>query len=146
MPATPTSSSAPSQIPLPSSSSSVPQISNNNDNDEEMVDGFQDENITIGFIVKQIGDGSATLISKVLNISNNPITNMNVLCAVSKQQKLQLSPISSNFIQPKNSSIINLKINGKIGSKVKLRVKISYDINGETKNNQFDFSGLKETL
>ncbi|KAH3662019.1 hypothetical protein OGAPHI_006200 [Ogataea philodendri] len=93
---------------------------------ETIVPAFKDENVSFDIVVKQIGQGSANLEGRVSNVGATEITNITVLCAVTKQQKLQLSQIGNNTLAPGATSSLGIKITGGVGAKVKIRVKLDY--------------------
>lgn len=112
------------------------------------IEAFNDETIKVGFIEKDIGNGNAELEAVVKNINkdSNSISNIVVLCAVPKHQKLQLSSISKTVLTSNDFTILNIKITGNSGSKVKIRVKLSYVLNGSKVDRQFDFSAANALL
>lgn len=112
------------------------------------VEGFTDGTIRIGFVEKEVGNGHAELQAVVKNVatSGTSINNISVSCAVPKHQKLQLSSISKTSLASSEFTILNIKINGNPGSKVKIRVRLSYLLNGVKIDRQFDFSNLTKSL
>lgn len=124
--------------------------SNNNGNtidskEPESLEVFNDGSIRVGFIVEKVASGSCELQAVVKNISTNTITGISVLCAVSKQQNLQLSSIAKTTLNAQDYTPLTLKITGKPGSKVKVRVKLGYILNGKV-DRQFDYVNSENTL
>lgn len=105
---------------------------------------FQNEDITIKLNLKAIASGSAVLEIFIVNSTNSAktgsvIKNFNLLIAVAKSQKLVIVPSELvTEINQYNYYKQELKINGKVGSKLKLRVKFNYEIDGVAKNILFD--------
>lgn len=112
------------------------------------VEGFNDGVIRVGFIEKAVGNGVADLeaIVKNVNTKGATISGISVLCAVPKHQKLQLSSISKTVLASQDFTVLNVKITGNPGSKVKIRVKLSYVLEGAKTDRQFDFAGVKAVL
>lgn len=114
----------------------------------ETIEGFNDGSVKVGFIEKSVGNGIAELQAVVKNIdtSGTSISGLSVLCAVPKHQKLQLSSISKTVLSAQDFTLLNVGITGNPGSKIKIRVKLSYVLNGSRIDRQFDFSGVKTLL
>ncbi|GMM35964.1 Apl4 protein [Saccharomycopsis crataegensis] len=109
---------------------------------------FNNEDVSIKLYLKSLATGSAVLEIYILNSSavDAPLTNFNLLIAVAKSQKLVIVP--SEMVTEVNKTNFykqELKINGKVGSKLKLRVKFSYQLNGATKDVLFDHN-VNKTL
>ncbi|ODV82618.1 hypothetical protein CANARDRAFT_30720 [[Candida] arabinofermentans NRRL YB-2248] len=131
-------------IPLPSV---IQQQQQQQPKVESSVEAFNDGNLSVTFTPKDIGNGTATLEVNVANkTTSSTISNINILCAVTKHQKLQLSPITKNVLAPGDKSSLGLKITGPSGGKIKIRVKVGYELGGESVTKQFDFGSLKQTL
>ncbi|KAG7883004.1 hypothetical protein KL905_001706 [Ogataea polymorpha] len=111
---------------------------------ETVIPAFADEHLSFEIIVKEIGSGRASLEGRVRNLDNSVVSNISVLCAVTKQQKLQLSPIGSNTLAPGASSSLGIRVTGQPGAKVKVRVKLEYNA-GSQVSRQFD-SALPMTM
>jgi AP-1 complex subunit gamma-1 len=109
----------------------------------DSIEAFNDGNIKVGFVEKNIGNGNAEFETIIKNVNDDNINNVSILCAVPKQQKLQLSSISKTSLKKSEFTIINVKISGNAGSKIKIRVKLSYVLNGTKIDKQFDFAGNK---
>ncbi|GMM45263.1 Apl4 protein [Pichia kluyveri] len=114
------------------------------------IEGFKDENIKFGIIEGEIGEGKCELQAIVKNINSNnyEINNLSVSCAVPKSQKLQLSSINKTNLNNGEFTLLNIQITGNKGSKIKIRVKLSYEINnnGIKIDKQFDFSKITKLL
>lgn len=104
---------------------------------------FENKDILIYLNLKSLNSGSAQIESKIKNVNSNneTISKFQILFAVPKTQKLTI--LNSN-----NLSIINsndefkqeLKVIGKENTKLKLRIKVDYQINGIEQLEQFDYS------
>ncbi|KAM9887416.1 hypothetical protein OXX79_013653, partial [Metschnikowia pulcherrima] len=96
----------------------------------------------------EFGEGLASVNADITSVSpSDQIEKVQLLIAVPKAQKLTIattsgtdSLISSNVIRQ------TLKVAGAPGSKVKLRVKIRYSLNGQARDDQFDYAGFEKTL
>ncbi|QOU20073.1 hypothetical protein BRETT_004721 [Brettanomyces bruxellensis] len=114
---------------------------------ETAITAYDDGNIYCGVDVESIGDGKANLDIIVKNISSaSTINGITVLCAVTKKQKLDLSALTQRELAPKKLGKLKAKILGPSGSKVKLRVRLSYNVGGEKIQRQFDFAGIQQRL
>ena len=80
--------------------------------------------------------------------TNSKVEQFQLLIAVPKTQKLTISSTSGgDSLTPGGSPIRqSLKIVGKQGAKIKLRVKVKYTVAGVPTEEQFDFAGFKDTL
>ncbi|GME97546.1 unnamed protein product [Ambrosiozyma monospora] len=136
-------SSAASPSPSPAPALSIPKpLPKDNE-----IQAYSDSNINFVFVIKEnLGNGVALLEARVKNNSASILSNLSVLCAVTKQQKLQLSSISNTILSPGDSSTLNVKITGNPGSKLKIRVKMGYNKAGQPVNKQFDFNAGGKTL
>ncbi|ODQ78411.1 hypothetical protein BABINDRAFT_162641 [Babjeviella inositovora NRRL Y-12698] len=124
------SQSKPSQLQVPSSA----------------LLAHSNSHVKLYFNVQQLGEGTAlidTLISNVLAVT---VSDISMLIAVPKSQKLQLSNISSPLIQAGGTAKQTMKVNGKEGGKLKLRIKLGYSVDGQAIEEQFDFGGFGRTL
>lgn len=113
------------------------------------IHAFSNSNITISFTPKSFTQtGQATIEAQIKsNIPGASIEQFQLLIAVPKTQKLSISSTTGGDSLINGSEIRQvLKIVGKQGSKVKLRVKAKYVKNGETNEDQFDFAGFDLTL
>lgn len=111
------------------------------------VQAFADGHLRIAFDNQSFQEGQGSLEAIITSTSPSKIDQVQLLFAVPKTQKLNISTthggdslITSNVIRQA------LRITGKVGSKVKLRVKVKYRLDGETRDDQFDFAGFEGTL
>lgn len=112
----------------------------------DSIEAHKTSQIKISFTLKQIGSGQAVIETKIENLTNSIISDLQLLIAVPKTQKLTMSSISNHNIEPKNFVTQDLKIIGIENSKIKLRVKFEYNINDSKIVEQFDFGKFKQTL
>ena len=113
------------------------------------INAFSNSNIAISFLPKSFPqNGQATMEAHIKsNSPSSSIEQFQLLIAVPKTQKLSISSTSGGDTLVNGSDIKQvLKIVGKQGSKVKLRVKAKYTLNGETVEDLFDFAGFSLTL
>lgn len=111
------------------------------------ISGYDDGSIEVDFVSKSIGSGKADLDIVVKNkTSSSTITGITILCATTKHQKLQLSAMDHTTLKPNEYGVLKAEITGKQGSKVKMRVRLSYSIGGDKIQQQFDFAGMKDRL
>lgn len=112
--------------------------------DEE---GFNDGHLRIGFGNISGGNGQVSVEATITSVSPSQIDKVQVLFAVPKAQKLTISNLAGT--DSLVSALVikqGLKITGKSGSRVKLRVKVKYNLDGVNREDQFDFGGIQQTL
>lgn len=110
------------------------------------IEGFADDKAEISFLVKSIGSGEARIETIIKNKTAHEISNLHLLIAVPKQQKLTMSPISSQVIGSNSQVYQEFKIVGAAGSKIKLRVKFDFVVDNQSISHQFDFSKITQLL
>lgn len=112
------------------------------------IEAFNDGKLRIGIVPGSFGHGTGTMEAFVTSLSpGNRIDHVQLLFAVSKSQKLTISTVTGSDSLVSSPVIKQvLKISGKEGAKVKLRVKVKYNVDGISSENQFDFSGVSSTL
>ncbi|QBM87031.1 AP-1 complex subunit gamma-1 [Metschnikowia aff. pulcherrima] len=112
------------------------------------VEVFSNGHLRIVFTPGEFGEGTASVNADITSVSpSDQIEKVQLLIAVPKAQKLTIATTSgtdslifSNVIRQ------TLKVAGAPGSKVKLRVKIRYSLNGQARDDQFDYAGFEKTL
>lgn len=112
----------------------------------DAIEAHKTDKVKIFFTPKQIGSGQAVIETRLENLSASEISDLQLLIAVPKTQKLTMSSISSHTIQPFSTVTQDLKIVGTPNSKIKLRVKFEFVTNGVKFTEQFDFGKLKQTI
>ncbi|KAG2197741.1 hypothetical protein INT47_010677 [Mucor saturninus] len=78
------------------------------------------------------------------NGSQGVIRDLQFQAAVPKSQRLQMNAASSNFIQPNTTEKQMMRINNPSQSAVKLRLRISYEVNGEKKDDIAQYGPFPE--
>lgn len=117
---------------------------------EHAIEAFSNSHIKVSFVQQQfLGNGHAIL-EAFIESKDSSITveSIQLLIAVPKSQKLTISSTTGgDKISPGGSPIRQvLKIAGKEGGKIKLRVKTNYSIKGQSIEEQFDFAKFTRTL
>ncbi|CCH43372.1 AP-1 complex subunit gamma-1 [Wickerhamomyces ciferrii] len=110
------------------------------------IEALKTDKVKVSFTLKQVESGSALIETQISNLTSSKISNLQLLIAVPKTQKLTMSSISNPIIDEFGIVTQDLKIVGSKSSKIKLRVKFEFDINGVKQTEQFDFGKFKETL
>ncbi|CAH2355265.1 AP-1 complex subunit gamma-1 [[Candida] railenensis] len=130
----PSQSNTSTSNPIIESSSSIP--------------AFSSSLISVSFSPKSFKAGQAVVEAYIVAKSpGTHITQFQLLIAVPKSQKLSITSTSGDYLDASNSTIKQvLKIVGKEGAKIKLRVKVKYVANNETIEDTFDFAGFENTL
>lgn len=115
---------------------------------ENAIEAFANGHLRIAFSPASFESGQAVINADITSMApQNNIEHVQLLIAVPKTQKLTMSTISGSDSLVGGSVIKQvLKISGKEGSKVKLRVKVKYNLDGVTTEDQFDFAGFTHTL
>ncbi|GEQ69112.1 hypothetical protein JCM33374_g2783 [Metschnikowia sp. JCM 33374] len=109
---------------------------------------FANGHLRILFTPGEFGDGKAAVNVDITSMSSSEqIEKVQLLIAVPKTQKLTIATTSgTDSLVTGNIIRQTLKVSGTPGSKVKLRVKVKYHLNGEPRDDQFDYAGFTETL
>lgn len=110
------------------------------------IEAFHNDVVRVCFLPKSIGDGQAIIETIIANKTAHQIEGLQLLIAVPKTQKLTMTSISNPVIPPNSFATQDLKIVGNAGSKIKLRVKFTYNSQGVASTEQFDFGQITETL
>lgn len=107
---------------------------------------YENDTVAVYFSQDNSGEGTMAVTGLIVNKSSVPLSDVSLLAAVPKSQKLHLSSISSNTVRVGSRVMQPMKIEGKPGSKLKLRLKLNYTAEGENHIEQFDFAGFTKTL
>jgi len=76
----------------------------------------------------------------------SPASSINFQAAVPKAQQLQMLPMSSSNVNPGAVETQQMRVIAPVGSTVRLRLRISYTVNGQAYQDQVDFSGFPAGL
>lgn len=90
--------------------------------------------------------GSVSITAKFENRSQAPISKLNLQVAVPKSQKLQIQGPSSHTISPGETATQLMKVTGKPGGSVRLRLKVSFAAQGQDVQEMVDFSKFPPNL
>lgn len=114
----------------------------------EDIKAFANGHLRISFQPATFLEGQAVVETHITSTSaHNQIDHVQLLFAVPKTQKLTISTTAgSDSLVTSNVIKQVLKITGKQGSKIKLRVKLKYNVDGATAEDQFDFAGFNGCL
>ncbi|KAG7663274.1 APL4 [[Candida] subhashii] len=109
---------------------------------------FNGANVKVSFIPKSFPQDGHAIMEAIINSNTTAmIEQVQLLIAVPKTQKLSISSTSGGDTLSGSGPIRQtLKIVGKAGSKIKLRVKVKYNVGGTPMEEQFDFAGFEKTL
>ncbi|KGR06569.1 AP-1 complex subunit gamma-1 [Candida albicans P37037] len=118
------------------------------------IPAFENNDVKISFIPKSFPQNGEATIEAIIRskINDSNINQFQLLIAVPKSQKLTITSTSGGdsligSSNPNESIRQILKIVGKQGAKIKLRVKVKYNINNSNSvEEQFDFAGFKSNL
>lgn len=117
---------------------------------EDAITAFSNAHIRVLFVPQHFPGNGEAILEAIIEANDQTITidHIQLLIAVPKSQKLTISSTTGgDKITPGGASIRQiLKIVGKAGAKIKLRVKANYSVNGQAKEEQFDFVKLTQTL
>lgn len=108
------------------------------------VAAFSNPTFLVLFVPQAFGGGKGTAEAVVEPAPGSPATvsKVQLLIAVPKLQKLVISLTLGDRLPVRQT----LNISGNAGAKVKLRVKVRYDVDGDAREDQFDFAGFPQTL
>lgn len=107
-------------------------------------EAFTNEDITVSFSASNEKPGQALVIAYY--DGKKQISELNMQVALPKTQQLSLQSLSRADINPTTSASQNMRVAGPQGASVKLRLRLTYTVNGEKKIQQFDFSKLPKNL
>lgn len=113
------------------------------------ITAFTNSNIKVAFVPSSFPQNGQSIIEAHITPGGSGVVeNLQLLIAVPKTQKLSISSTSGGDSLSSASLVIKqvLKITGKEGSKIKLRVKVKYTLDGATVEDMFDFAGFTSTL
>lgn len=115
---------------------------------ENAIEAFANGHLRITFSPASFLAGQAVVNADITSMApQSKIEHVQLLIAVPKTQKLTMSTTAgSDSLVTGNVIKQVLKISGKEGSKIKLRVKVKYNLDGATTEDQFDFAGFTHTL
>ncbi|KAG6821463.1 hypothetical protein H0H93_010187 [Arthromyces matolae] len=90
--------------------------------------------------------GIVMILARFQVAGGNVANGMNFQAAVPKSQQLQMLPMSNSTINPGAVETQQMRVVAPVGSNVRLRLRISYTIAGQTIQDQVDFSGFPPGL
>lgn len=107
---------------------------------------FANADLAVAFSPLAFTPGHAAIAAAVSSTSAHRIDHVQLLIAVPKSQKLAMSTTGSDALEPGATITQQLKISGALGSRIKLRVKVKYAVDGVPADAQFDYAGFAQTL
>lgn len=111
------------------------------------IEAFADGHLRIALDDQSFLEGLGSFNANITSTSPSKVDQVQLLFAVPKTQKLNTTTTQgSDSLVTSNVIRQALRITGKAGSKVKLRVKVKYRLDGESREDQFDFAGFTGTL
>ncbi|KAJ3996757.1 adaptin N terminal region-domain-containing protein [Lentinula boryana] len=90
--------------------------------------------------------GVVMILARFQVSGGTPATGLSFQAAVPKSQQLQMLPMSNPDISPGSVETQQMRVIAPVGSAVRLRLRISYAINGQSVQDQVDFSGFPPGL
>ncbi|KAJ3745639.1 adaptin N terminal region-domain-containing protein [Lentinula detonsa] len=90
--------------------------------------------------------GVVMILARFQVSGGTPATGLSFQAAVPKSQQLQMLPMSNPDINPGSVETQQMRVIAPVGSAVRLRLRISYAINGQSVQDQVDFSGFPPGL
>lgn len=115
----------------------------------DAITAFTNSHIKVAFIPTSFPqNGQSVIEAQITPNGSGVVEGLQLLIAVPKTQKLAISSNSGGDSLSTPSLVIKqvLKITGKEGSKIKLRVKVKYTLDGANTEDLFDFAGFSSTL
>nr|GAT46773.1 gamma-adaptin [Mycena chlorophos] len=90
--------------------------------------------------------GTVMILARFQVTGSSPATDVTFQAAVPKSQQLQMLPLSNSNISPGAVETQKLKVVAPVGSAIRLRIKLSFAVNGRVVQDQVDFSGFPPGL
>lgn len=112
------------------------------------IEAFANGHLRITFAPASFSPGEAVLESRITSMApQSRIEHVQLLIAVPKTQKLAMSTVAGTDSLTNGSEIRQvLRISGKSGTRIKLRVKVKYTVDGSANETQFDFAQIEHSL
>ncbi|KAJ7066756.1 adaptin N terminal region-domain-containing protein [Mycena amicta] len=90
--------------------------------------------------------GTVMILARFQVTGLSPATGLSFQAAVPKSQQLQMLPLSNPDVNPNSVETQKLRVIAPVGSAVRLRLRISFNMGGRAVQDQVDFSGFPEGL
>ncbi|KAG1735529.1 adaptin N terminal region-domain-containing protein [Suillus lakei] len=90
--------------------------------------------------------GVVNIMARFQVSGSNAATGLNFQAAVPKSQQLQMLPMSNSDVQPGTTETQQMRVMAPPGSNIRLRLRVSYTLAGQTVQDQIDFSGFPSGL
>ncbi|KAH7098209.1 Adaptor protein complex AP-1 gamma subunit [Auriculariales sp. MPI-PUGE-AT-0066] len=90
--------------------------------------------------------GMIVVVTRFTASSGQSISALNFQAAVPKTMQLQMLPISSTTVHPGAVETQQLRIKAPAGSNLKLRLRVQYELAGQTIQEQVDFAGFPQSV
>ncbi|KAK7030732.1 AP-1 complex subunit gamma [Favolaschia claudopus] len=90
--------------------------------------------------------GTVMILARFQVSGSNTATGLSFQAAVPKSQQLQMLPMSNPDIHPGSVETQRMRVVAPVGSAVRLRLRISYNLSGRAIQDQVDFSGFPPGL
>lgn len=124
-----------------SSESTTPSITSNS------IEAYNDHSLQLTFIPQKEGPGAVNIQANFVNLSSSSnISNLVLQVAVPKSQKLQLQGLSSSQLGPGDSAVQLMKVTGSPGTNIRLRLRIAFEVDGQSYQQQLDFNKFPPSL
>ncbi|KAH8103982.1 Adaptor protein complex AP-1 gamma subunit [Cristinia sonorae] len=90
--------------------------------------------------------GVVNILARFQATGSSTITGLNFQAAVPKSQQLQMLPISSADVAPGATETQQMRVIAPVGSSVRLRLRLTFSVNGQPVQDQVDFAGFPPGL
>lgn len=112
------------------------------------IEAYKNGHVRVIFVPRRFGNGEALADIEITSVSHTEkIDHVQLFIAVPKTQRLTIITTAGSDSLVLGSIIKqSLNIVGSVGSKLKLRVKMKYKVNGSSLEDQFDFARFTSTL
>ncbi|KAF7309687.1 AP-1 complex subunit gamma [Mycena indigotica] len=90
--------------------------------------------------------GTVMILARFQVTGANAATGLSFQAAVPKSQQLQMLPMSNSDVNPGSVETQKLRVIAPVGSAVRLRLRISFNLAGRAIQDQVDFSGFPANL
>lgn len=106
----------------------------------EGIEAYNGHQLSVKLTGEKGGPGSAAITAYFHNSGSTPISGLTLQVAVPKSQKLALQAISTSNLSSFASATQAMKITGPPGGNVKLRMRLSFNVEGQQIQEQLDFN------
>ncbi|KAF8636404.1 hypothetical protein AX17_003586 [Amanita inopinata Kibby_2008] len=102
--------------------------------------------VTLTPQTSSVRPGIVMILARFQVTGGSAATGVNFQAAVPRSQQLQMLPMSSPNVDPGAVETQQMRVIAPVGSNIRLRLRVSYTVDGQTHQDQVDFSGFPSGL